>query len=127
MVNIRGNKGFTLIEMLTVMAIMAILASIATPSFMRSILRSREASLENTLFVVRDVIDQYYADHGNYPDSLETLKEKKYVREIPKDPITASSDTWILIPSEDEGATGIYDIHSGSKKISLAGTPYNEW
>ena len=80
----RNNKGFTLIEMLTVIAIMGILASIATPSFMRSILRSKEASLENTLFVLRDVIDQYYADHGNYPDTLQTLKEKKYVREIPK-------------------------------------------
>ena len=122
-----NNKGFTLIEMLTVIAIMGILASIATPSFMRSILRSREASLENTLFVFRDVIDQYYADHGNYPDTLQTLKEKKYVREIPKDPITGSNQTWIIIPPEGEGLTGVYDIHSGSKKISLYGTPYNEW
>ncbi len=127
MVKMRNNKGFTLIEMLTVIAIMGILASIATPSFMRSILRSKEASLENTLFVVRDVIDQYYADHGDYPDSLQALKDEKYVREIPRDPITASSDTWILIPPEEEGLTGIYDIHSGSKKISLYGTPYNEW
>ncbi len=124
---IGNNKGFTLIEMLTVIAIMGILASIATPSFMRSILRSREASLENTLFVLRDVIDKYYADHGNYPDSLETLKEKKYIREIPKDPITASSNTWIIIEPEGEELTGVYDIHSGSKKISLSGTPYNEW
>jgi general secretion pathway protein G len=127
MVNLYNNKGFTLIEMMTVIAIMGILASIATPSFMRSILRSKEASLENTLFVVRDVIDQYYADHGNYPESLEALKEKKYVREIPMDPITGSRETWILIPPEGEGFTGIYDIHSGSKKISLYGTPYNEW
>ena len=103
----RNNKGFTLIEMLTVIAIMGILASIATPSFMRSILRSKEASLENTLFVLRDVIDQYYGDHGNYPDSLQVLKEKKYVREIPKDPITGSSNTWILIPPDGEGLTGV--------------------
>ncbi len=122
-----NNKGFTLIEMLTVIAIMGILASIATPSFMRSILRSREVSLENTLFVLRDVIDKHYADHGNYPDSLEILKEKKYIREIPKDPITASNDTWIIIEPEGDGLTGVYDIHSGSKKISLSGTPYNEW
>ncbi len=122
-----NKKGFTLIEMLTVIAIMGILASIATPSFMRSIVRSKEANLENTLFILRDVIDQYYADHGNYPDSLEILKEKKYIREVPKDSITGSNKTWILIPPEEEGLTGIYDIHSGSKKISLYGTPYNEW
>ncbi len=123
----RGNKGFTLIEMLTVIAIIGILASIATPSFIRSIVRSREASLENTLFTMRDVIDQYYSDHGSYPESLQVLQEKKYIRKIPKDPITSSNSTWILIQPDEEGVTGVYDIHSGSKKISLGGSPYNEW
>ncbi len=122
-----NNKGFTLIEMLTVIAIIGILASIATPSFQRSIVRAREASLRNSLFILRDVIDQYYADHGEYPETLEVLTEKKYIRSVPNDPFTGLDDTWIEIPPEGEDLTGIYDIHSGSNKISLYGIPYNEW
>lgn len=122
-----GNKGFTLIEMLTVIAIIGILASIATPSFIRSVTRAKEASLRNSLFVLRDVIDQYYADHGNYPDSLEVLVEEKYIRSIPKDPFTGSRETWILIPPQEAGESGVYDVHSGSDRVSLYGTPYNEW
>ena len=125
--NMNNNKGYTLIEMLTVIAIMGILASIAVPSFQRSIIRSREASLRNSLFVLRDVVDQYYADFGEYPESLEILVEKKYIREVPRDPFTGSVDTWILIAPEGEEVTGIYDIHSGSDKISLYSGPYNEW
>ena len=122
-----NSKGYTLIEMLTVIAIMGILASIAVPSFQRSIIRSREASLRNSLFVLRDVIDQYYGDFGEYPDSLEILVEKRYIREVPMDPITGSTETWIFIPPEGEDVTGIYDVHSGSDKISLNSGPYNEW
>jgi general secretion pathway protein G len=125
--NMNNNKGYTLIEMMTVIAIMGILASIAVPSFQRSIVRSREASLRNSLFVLRDVIDQYYGDFGEYPESLEILVEKRYIREIPMDPLTGSADTWILIAPEGEETTGIYDIHSGSDKISLYSGPYNEW
>ncbi len=122
------NRGFSLIEMMTVIAIIGILATIAVPNYYRSMTRSREATLRNSLFVLRDVIDQYYADHGDYPDTLETLVEKRYIRSIPVDPFTGSSESWILIPPEDEGLSGIYDIHSGSDKISLyGGIPYNEW
>ena len=122
-----NNKGYTLIEMMTVIAIISILATIAAPSFQKSIIRAKEASLRKSLFTLRDVIDQYFADHGDYPESLEILTEKKYIRAIPMDPITGSSETWILVPPEGEGLSGIYDIHSGSDKISLYGTPYNEW
>jgi general secretion pathway protein G len=122
-----NNKGYTLIEMLTVIAIMGILAAIAVPSFQRSIVRSREASLRNSLFVLRDVIDQYYGDFGEYPESLEILVEKRYIRQVPMDPITGSIDTWIFIAPEGDETTGIYDIHSGSHKISLYSGPYNEW
>ena len=127
MYKINNNKGFTIIEMLTVIAIIGILASIATPSFQRSVIRARETSLRNSLFVLRDVLDQYYADHGDYPETLEALTEKRYIRSVPKDPFTGSDETWILIPPEGEDLSGIYDIHSGSNKISLYGTPYNEW
>lgn len=123
----RNNKGYTLIEMMTVIAIISILATIAVPSFQKSIVRAKEASLRNSLFILRDVIDQYYADQGNYPESLDVLMEKKYIRAIPQDPFTGASDTWILIPAQGEGLSGIYDVHSGSDKISLYGTPYNEW
>ncbi len=122
-----NNKGFTIIEMMTVIAIIGILAAIAAPIFQRSVIRAKEASLRNSLFVLRDVLDQYYADHGDYPESLEVLTQKKYIRSISKDPFTKSEETWILIPPEEEGFSGIYDIHSGSNKISLYGTPYNEW
>lgn len=122
-----NKKGFTLIELLTVMAIMGILASIAMPSFHKAIIRAREASLQQTLFTLRDVVDQFYADHGKYPDSLEVLVDEKYIRDVPRDPFTRSNETWILIPPEGEEVAGIYDIHSGSDKVSLSGTPYNEW
>ncbi len=121
-----GSRGYTLMEVMTVIAIVGILASIAIPSYRKSVIRAKESSLRHSLFVLRDVIDQYYADHGQYPDTLDDLTEKKYIRHIPEDPVTNSRDTWILILSDsDEG--GIYDLHSGSKKISLYGTPYNEW
>ena len=122
-----NNKGFTIIELLIVIAIIGILASIAAPSFQRSVIRAREASLRNSLFILRDVLDQYYADHGDYPETLEALTEKKYIRAVPMDPFTGSHETWILIPPEGEGLTGVYDVHSGSDRISLYGIPYNEW
>ena len=125
--NMKNNKGYTLLEMMTVIAIIGILATIATPSFMRSVTRSKEATLRNSLFVIRDVIDQYYTDHGAYPEALLDLAEKKYIRTVPLDPFTGSDETWILIPPEGDEVSGIYDIHSGSDRISLSGMPYNEW
>lgn len=122
------SKGFTLIEMLTVISIIGILASIAVPSFQKRIIRAKEASLQNTLFVLRDVIDQYYGDNGHYPEALDDLVNKNYIRSIPNDPFTGSSSTWILITVDsEENSTCIFDIHSGSYKISLNGVPYNEW
>lgn len=122
------SSGFTLIEMLTVISIMGILMSIAIPSFQKRIIRAKEASLQNTLFVLRDVIDQYYADNGSYPENLDVLVEKRYVRSIPLDPFTNSSTTWILTTVDsDQGSAGVFDVHSGSYKVSLNGVPYNEW
>ncbi len=122
-----NNKGFTIIEMMTVIAVIGILATITAPSFQRSVIRAKEASLRSSLFGLRDVIDQYYSDQGEYPDTLDALIDKNYIRNIPKDPFTHSTETWILIPPDGDEATGIYDVHSGSDRISLYGTPYNEW
>ncbi len=121
------QKGFTIIELLTVIALIGILATFAVPNFQRSIIRAKETSLRNSLYILRDVIDQHFADHGQYPDTLETLVDKKYIRGLPEDPFTKSTDSWILIPPDGDGLTGIYDIRSASKKIGLHGTPYNEW
>lgn len=122
------QSGYTLIELMIVMSIIGILSTIALPNYQKSVIRAREASLRNTLFVLRDVIDQYYADHGNYPDTLETLPNEKYIRAVPEDPFTHSSTTWIIIPPEESDEWGgVYDVHSGSNLVSLKGVPYNEW
>ncbi|MBI3398330.1 MAG: type II secretion system protein [Deltaproteobacteria bacterium] len=125
-----GNKGFTLIELLIVMSIIAILATIAQPSFKQAVVKAREAVLKEDLFVFRDVIDKYYSDKGKYPPTFDDLAKEGYIRGIPKDPFTNSTESWQIIysGSEAEGEEkGIYDVHSGSDLIALDGTPYNEW
>lgn len=122
------HRGFTLIEMLIVISLIGILATISAPNFQRYVIRAKETSLRRTLFVLRDVIDQYYGDHGQYPDSLDQLAEERYIRAVPKDPFTNSETTWIIIPPEGGSeAGGVYDVHSGSYLVGLQGVPYNEW
>jgi general secretion pathway protein G len=114
--------------MMIVISLIGILATMSIPNFQKAVIRARETSLLRTLFVVRDVIDQYYSDHGKYPDSLSALAEEKYIRSLPKDPFTSSDTTWVLIPPDGEGVEGaVFDIHSGSNLVSLDGVPYNEW
>ena len=123
-----ANKGFTLIELLIVMSIIAILATIAQPSFKQAIIKAMESVLKEDLFILRDVIDQYYADKGKYPPAMDDLVGEGYIRGIPRDPFTNSADTWQLIyNSEQEEEQGIYDVHSGSDMVAVDGTPYNEW
>jgi general secretion pathway protein G len=126
----RGERGFTLLELITVISIIAILTAIALPNYKTAIIQSKEAVLREDLFQFRDRIDQYYADKGRYPESLEALLEQGYLRRIPVDPMTGSTD-WELVPAEadpdDPDSSGIYDVRSASTATSMSGTPYNEW
>lgn len=122
-----GKKGFTIIELLIVITIIGILLTIAQPTYKTSVKRARETVLKENLFAMRSAIDQYYADNGTYPGSLEDLVQKGYLRSIPKDPITNSNTTWIIVPPPNPEETGVYDVKSGSNEISLSGTPYSDW
>jgi len=124
---LKDRQGYTLIEMMIVISIISILATMALPSFQKQLVRAKETNLRRSLFIMRDTIDQYFADHGRYPGSLQDLETEKYIRKIPMDPLTGSPDTWITIPPEGFAEGNIYDVHSGSNKVSLDGTPYNEW
>ena len=120
-------RGFTLIELLVVMTIIATLLMIALPRYFSSLERSREAVLREDLAVMRDAIDKYYADIAQYPQTLATLVEQHYLRRIPVDPQTKSSETWIAVENDDPELPGIRDVHSGSSKTARDGTPFAEW
>lgn len=121
------NSGFTLIELMIVVSIIGILTTLAQPAFRKATLKAREATLKQDLFTMRDVIDQYYADEGLYPPSLEALAKQGYLRAIPIDPFTRANGTWVAVYWETGEESGVYDIHSGSDRVALDGTPYNLW
>jgi general secretion pathway protein G len=115
-----------------VMAIIAILISIAIPIYQRTITRAKESVLKNNLFTMRTVIDEFTYDKQKAPQTLQDLVSDGYLREVPMDPMTGSNDTWKIIQEDatntvNQQQPGIYDVRSGSDKISLEGTPYSEW
>ena len=128
----RGARGFTLIELMIVMAIIAVLVSMALPIYQKSIVRSKESVLKNNLFTMRTVIDEYTYDKQKAPQNLDDLVNEGYLREVPVDPLTGSNQTWKIVmedalTSVNQTEPGIYDVRSGSDKTSLEGTPYSEW
>lgn len=127
-----GRRGFTLIELMVVMAIITIIVSIAVPLYQRSITRAKESVLKSNLFSLRSVIDEYTFDKQKAPQSLQDLVTEGYLRQVPIDPMTNSTDTWKIImedamTSVNQTEPGIFDVRSGSDKVSLEGTRYNEW
>ena len=128
----QSAKGFTLIELLIVMSIIGILASIVVPNYQRNLIKAREAVLMEDLYQMRRAIDAYFADNIRYPDTLEDLVLNKYLRDIPRDPFTRSTETWEEIPPtpNEEGEIaegGLEDVRSGSDLVGLNGVPYREW
>ena len=117
------RRGFTLIELLVVMAIIATLLTIATPRYFAHLERAREAALRETLYVVRDAIDKYHADTGRYPTELNELVSARYLRKLPVDPVSESSDTWTTVPPPGE-VTGVWDLKSGAGGEDK---PYAQW
>ncbi|MNJ27724.1 Type II secretion system protein G precursor [compost metagenome] len=123
----RRNQGFTLIELLVVMAIIATLMTIAMPRYFQSLETSREATLRQSLAVMREALDHYYGDTGRYPESLEQLVEQRYLRNAPLDPITERRDQWqVVAPPEGVGGS-VADIKSGSTGRARDGSLYAEW
>ena len=121
------RHGFTLIELMVVMAVIATLLTIAVPRYFRSIQRSKEAVLKQDLAALRESIDKYYGDTGKRPETLAVLVEKHYLRKIPVDPIAQAADKWIVLSSDDPDDSGIKDVKSGAEGSGENGVPYADW
>ena len=130
--SVRHRDGFTLVELLIVISLISILAAMGLVQYRNSVVSAREATLKTDLFRMRDAIDQYYADKTKYPSSLDSLVSEGYLRKIPEDPITKSSDTWQTVPAEPDpnnpaAEAGVYDVKSGAQGTALDGSSYSEW
>lgn len=136
--NMRANmkwpqkRGYTLIELIIVMAIISVLVAIAVPLYQKSLLRTKESLLKNNLFTLRTVIDEYTFDKQKAPQTLEDLVNEGYLRAVPMDPITGNAQSWRVIMEDSLTAVnqtqpGIYDVRSGATTRSLEGTSYAEW
>lgn len=119
--------GFTLIEMLVVMAIVAMLLTLAVPRYFVSLEKSREAILHQNLALLREALDRYYGDTGKFPESLDDLVSARYLRRVPLDPVTDSAATWVTTPPQSPDLGGVYDVHSGAKGRSRDGSEFQSW
>jgi len=128
----RADGGFTMIELLVVLSLIVILASMGMSQYHSSVVYAKESTLKEDLFRMRDAIDQYYADKGQYPSTLDSLVSEHYMRAIPTDPFTKSNSTWQTVPAEPDSTNptaepGVYDVKSGSDQTAMDGTRYSEW
>ncbi|MHB8982423.1 type II secretion system protein [Thiobacillus sp.] len=120
-------RGFTLVELMVVMAIVALLLSLALPRYFNHLENARETILRQDLAVMRDAIDKYHGDRGHYPDSLEALVSARYLRSLPVDPITERADTWQIVAPPGDAVGAVYDVRSGAPGNGRDGTLYGEW
>jgi general secretion pathway protein G len=129
MVSVRAGRksGFTLVELLVTLSIIALLVSIIAPHYTGRIVRAEETVLRENLLLLRDALDKHYSDAGRYPDALPELVSKRYLRAIPRDPLTHSTDSWLVVPPADREKGGVYDVHSGAKGVGSDGKPYAQW
>jgi general secretion pathway protein G len=129
MVTRRRARGFTLIELIVVLAIVALLASIVAPRYVASVDRAREATLRTSLATVRDAIDQFAADRGRWPESIDELVSTRYLRGLPEDPITNRRDSWVALPPPPDAAEsiGLFDVRSGEAGRAQDGSLYADW
>jgi general secretion pathway protein G len=126
------SSGFTIIELLVVLALIVVLATIGMTQYKNSRVYASESVLRTDLFRMRDAIDQYYADKGQYPSALDALVSDGYLRKLPDDPFTKSSTTWQAVPAEPDpnnptAEPGVYDVKSGSERTALDGSKYADW
>lgn len=121
------HRGFTLVELLVVLAILATLLAIVAPRYFDSLRRADEAALRTTLRITREAIDKHRADTGRYPASLESLVQTRYLRSLPLDPVTGEGATWVLAAHPDGKTPGIYDLRSGAEGLAQDGSAYRDW
>ncbi len=121
------RRGFTLIELMVVMAVIALLLSLAAPRYFQNVERSKQAVLREDLTVMREAIDKFQADTGRYPADLEELVKRRYLRSVPVDPVTARNDSWVLLPPPPGTQGKVYDIQSGAEGTGLDGTAFSKW
>ena len=121
------SRAFTLVELLVVLAILALLLSVAVPRYFGSLDRSKETVLKQNLFQVRESLDKYFSDNGKYPERIEDLVTRHYLRAAPVDPVTGSATTWVVVPPRDADKGSVYDVKSGAEGKGRDGTAYRDW
>ncbi|XHS79813.1 type II secretion system protein [Burkholderiaceae bacterium UC74_6] len=124
-----ATQGFTVIELLVVLAALALLLSVAAPRYIQHLDKAREVTLKQDLRQMRDAIDKFYNDQGRYPESLSELVERSYLRSIPVDPVTDRADTWVAVPPKNSSQQdkGVFDVRSGAQDRASDGSSYANW
>lgn len=120
-------RGFSMIELMVALAILAMVLTLAVPRYFNNLDASKESVLREDLYVMRDAIDKYFSDNGKYPDTLDDLVTKRYLRQVPVDPFTLSSHSWVVVAPETAGIGAVYEVHTSAPNKARDGTWYKDW